>query len=51
MIVLEKGEIVEFDTPENLLQDSKSIFHGMAKEAGVTLSPNDFGRDRKKMMS
>ncbi len=48
VIVMDKGEIVEFDTPQNLLQDSKSIFNGMAKEAGVTLSVNNFGGDMKK---
>lgn len=35
IIVMDKGKIVEFDSPENLLKDSKSIFHSMAKEANL----------------
>ncbi|KAG1674186.1 ABC transporter C family member 3 [Nymphon striatum] len=35
IIVLDKGVISEFDTPENLLQDKKTIFFGMAKDAGL----------------
>ncbi|KAJ8938900.1 hypothetical protein NQ318_007615 [Aromia moschata] len=35
VIVLDKGQIVEFDTPTNLLADTKSIFHGMCKDAGL----------------
>ena len=35
VMVLSLGEIVEFDTPENLLQDEKSVFYGMAKDAGL----------------
>lgn len=33
--MLDKGQIVEFDTPENLLKNTKSIFFGMAKDAGL----------------
>nr|CAD7403901.1 unnamed protein product [Timema cristinae] len=35
VIVLDKGHVVEFDKPETLLQDKTSIFHGMAKDAGL----------------
>lgn len=35
IIVLEQGKIAEFDTPSNLLADSRSIFYGMAKDAGI----------------
>ncbi|KAG5890605.1 hypothetical protein JTB14_005118 [Gonioctena quinquepunctata] len=35
VIVLDKGQIVEFDTPANLLADEKSIFYGMSKDAGL----------------
>jgi len=35
VIVLDKGEIREFDTPENLLRNKNSIFHGMAYDAGI----------------
>ena len=35
VIVLSLGEIVEFDTPDDLLQNEKSVFYGMAKDAGL----------------
>lgn len=35
VIVLDKGQIVEFDAPNNLLQNKNSIFYGMAKDAGL----------------
>ncbi|XP_031350249.1 multidrug resistance-associated protein 1 isoform X4 [Photinus pyralis] len=35
VIVLDKGDIVEFDSPSNLLQNKHSIFYGMAKDAGL----------------
>ena len=33
-MVLDKGFLVEFDTPENLLTQ-KGIFFGMAQDAGL----------------
>ena len=35
VMVLDKGEIVEFDSPQNLLADPESHFHAMAKDAGM----------------
>lgn len=35
IIVLDKGKIVEFDSPQNLLQDRHTIFYGMCKDAGL----------------
>lgn len=35
IIVMDKGTIVEFDSPADLLKDTKSIFHSMAKEANL----------------
>ena len=40
VMVLDKGKIVEFDTPENLLSNDISIFYGMAKEAGLVQPQN-----------
>jgi ABC-type multidrug transport system fused ATPase/permease subunit len=34
-LVLDKGEVVEFDNPQNLLNDEGSHFHSMAKKAGL----------------
>ncbi|XP_047989436.1 multidrug resistance-associated protein 1 isoform X3 [Leguminivora glycinivorella] len=35
VMVLDKGQLVEFAPPEQLLQDKNSIFYGMAKDAGL----------------
>ncbi|CAC5371016.1 ABCC3 [Mytilus coruscus] len=35
IMVLDCGQISEFDSPTNLLLDKKSIFYGMAKDAGL----------------
>ena len=34
-MVFDKGHIKEFAAPEELLADKSSIFHGMAKDAGL----------------
>lgn len=34
IIVLEKGEVAEFDTPENLLKRKDSLFYSLSKEGG-----------------
>lgn len=36
IIVLDKGEVVEFDAPANLLQNKESIFYSLCLEAGLT---------------
>ena len=33
--MLDKGRIVEFDSPESLLRDERSVFYGMAKDAQI----------------
>lgn len=35
IIVLDKGQIVEFDTPQNLLKQETSIFYSLVNEAGL----------------
>ena len=35
ILVLDEGMVAEFDTPDNLLADPKTIFHSMAKEANL----------------
>ncbi len=35
VMVLDKGEIAEFDSPSNLLRDKKTIFYRMAKDSAI----------------
>lgn len=35
ILVMDAGKVKEFDSPTALLADSKSIFHGMAADAGL----------------
>ena len=32
------GKIAEFDSPQKLLEDDKSQFYSMAKDAGINLN-------------
>ncbi len=34
-MVLDKGEVKEFDSPQALLDDETTTFHKMAKDAGI----------------
>jgi ABC-type multidrug transport system fused ATPase/permease subunit len=35
ILVLDKGNVAEFDAPQTLLDNKESIFYSMAKEAGL----------------
>ena len=35
IMVFDKGQIVEYAPPDELLADKSSIFHSMAKDAGL----------------
>lgn len=35
ILVLDKGNVAEFEAPNQLLEDKQSIFYSMAKEAGL----------------
>ena len=35
VMILDQGEVKEFDSPRNLLENTKSLFYGMAKDAGL----------------
>lgn len=34
ILVLNEGEVVEFDTPQSLVKDSEGVFYELAKEGG-----------------
>lgn len=34
VVVLERGEVVEFDTPERLIE-KRGVFYGLVREAGL----------------
>jgi ABC-type multidrug transport system fused ATPase/permease subunit len=41
IIVLDKGEVAEFDTPENLLQKKESLFYSLAEQGGFIEDGSD----------
>jgi ABC-type multidrug transport system fused ATPase/permease subunit len=41
IIVLDRGEVAEFDTPENLLQKKESLFYSLAEQGGFIEDGSD----------
>ncbi|KNC71489.1 hypothetical protein SARC_15972, partial [Sphaeroforma arctica JP610] len=35
ILVLDQGKVAEYDSPDNLLSDTNTIFYGLAKESGI----------------
>jgi ABC-type multidrug transport system fused ATPase/permease subunit len=35
IIVLDKGKVVEFDSPSSLMKKPNSLFYALAKESGL----------------
>ena len=35
ILVMDKGIVAEFDSPQALLANTNSLFHSMAKDAGI----------------
>ena len=35
ILVLDKGTVLEFDSPANLMDNPKTVFHDMAAKAGL----------------
>ena len=35
ILVMDKGMVAEFDSPQELLANTNSLFHSMAKDAGI----------------
>ena len=35
VMVMDSGRVVEFASPASLLADTTSLFHGLAKDAGL----------------
>lgn len=42
IMVIDRGRVAEFDSPENLLDDTSSIFYTMAKDANVIWTTLNF---------
>ena len=49
VMVLDNGKITEFDSPSNLLSNSKSSFYGMAKEAGLLAGHQQQQKQQQQM--
>lgn len=42
-MVLDKGKLIEFDSPATLLNDKRSTFYSMAKDAGLVSEESNSG--------
>ena len=38
ILVLQDGKVIEYDSPESLMRDDKTLFHSMLKDAGIVVS-------------
>jgi hypothetical protein len=50
IIVLDKSQIVEFDRPDVLLSNEKSVFYSMAVSAGIAVPTKKKPKNKSKQI-
>ncbi|KAI1286762.1 Multidrug resistance-associated protein 1 [Halotydeus destructor] len=48
VLVMDQGTVLEFDTPKSLLDNQHSVFHSMAKDAGLIASGGNGEADKQE---